>query len=196
MFSFNPPANTEPVLSEGFSPLNRIPINVPTKLILCYVEILPWPYALAPCAYCFAQPPSSRRSADAHSPSCLNLDFRPLVSFCRLMFGFQARPVLLLSCTIIPACLPTQPWPIAFSELNWSASCFHSLTRTRSPATLCLGKNYRGISPSCEHLGEKEKQVGKGEAEIQSLVDKWKCQQSVVALIGGGATKRDQRTLL
>lgn len=46
-FLFNPPAYTEPGLLGGFGPLGRTPISVPTKLILCCVQILPWLWAPA-----------------------------------------------------------------------------------------------------------------------------------------------------
>lgn len=52
------------------------------------------------------------------------------------------------------------------------------------------------MSPSCERLWRKEKQVGRNEAGIRVLVNKGARKQLGVALVGGGATKRDQPTLL
>lgn len=182
MFSFNPPANTEPVLFEGFSLLGRTPINVPTKLLLCYIEILPWLCALAPCTYCFAQPASSRRPADGA------LLFKPGPQIPHFVLPAD---VWVPSQTCLITVLPDNSSPDLLPSLISNA--LPPASRTCSPPSPGFGKSYWGMAPSCEHLEEKETQVGRSEADLHSLVDKWKYQRSVVALIGGGATKKDQR---
>lgn len=73
-------------------------------------------------------------------------------------------------CSVLTQCLLST----LSSRLDWSACWlahflypwFCLLTRRRSSPTLCLGRDYRSISPSCENLGGREKREGRSEAGI------------------------------
>lgn len=179
MLSFTPNQQTS---SQSCLGISACSVGLPTKLILyCRAQDPSLALCLALCSSWFAQPPSSWRSADAHSPAETWTSDSHFVLLADVWV--PGRPsVLWLSYPLIPACLAIQSWPNACSQL-WapdlaglpsgspiSSALSSASSRTCSFPTLCLGKDY---SASCENWGGGRKRVREGAKQESHPQPNW-----------------------